>query len=91
VVAARNAYRRRCTILSGVSMRNVTLHVVPHPEGWATRFAGAPSVSQTFRYKEDALAWAEGYAEANGAKVVLHGASPIAAATSFLGLHFARA
>jgi Uncharacterized protein conserved in bacteria (DUF2188) len=60
------------------------IHVVPHPNGWATRFDGAATVTQTFDHKRDALGWALGYAEASNAAVVVHGASPILRLSRFL-------
>lgn len=72
VMAAHDAH----SSIGPVQARRI--HVVPHPDGWATRFAGAPRISQTFRRRRDALAWAQGYAEAHDAEVTVHRAVDIA-------------
>jgi len=56
-------------------MRSKSIHVVPHPDGWATRFERAATISQKFVDKQDALAWAYWYAKANDAEVVVHNAN----------------
>jgi Uncharacterized protein conserved in bacteria (DUF2188) len=65
-------------------MQARSIHVVPHPDGWAAHFDGTANVSQTFDHKRDAVGWALGYAEASNAEVVVHRANPIVRLTRFL-------
>jgi uncharacterized protein YdaT len=56
-----------------VGQRERTLHVVPHPAGWAVRRVGAQRASFVFDTHDEARDKALEMAKEEGAKVVLHG------------------
>lgn len=48
-------------------------HVVPHPDGWAVRGAGAQRATETFDRKTDAVDRGREIARNQGTELLIHG------------------
>jgi hypothetical protein len=53
-------------------MAKKSIHVVPHPEGWATRREGATRVGRVTQTKDEALLLGRQQAQRNRTELVIH-------------------
>jgi hypothetical protein len=51
----------------------IAYHVVPHPDGWAVRLAGASRVTSTHALQSDAEEAARKLARKRGGELIVHG------------------